>query len=118
MHPDLSNKVYYKIGEVARIADLKTSVIRYWETEFSFLQPEKSSSGQRLYTKHEIELLLQVKQLLYEEKYTIEGVRKKLAFPQKTPAAVLKLKTEDSSNKLSKIVEEIRQDLLAIKAML
>lgn len=91
----LPDKTYYKIGEVAQIADLKTSVLRFWESEFPFLCPEKSSSGQRLYSKQDIETVCQIKQLLYHEKYTIEGVRNKL-LPRKkrqaktthTPSAV------------------------------
>lgn len=79
MEPSIPDKTYYKIGEVAKLADLKSSVLRFWETEFSFLCPEKSSSGQRLYSKHDIALIQQIKQLLYQEKYTIEGVRKRLS---------------------------------------
>ena len=70
-----NEKVYYKIGEVAEVAGVRTSVLRFWESEFSFLNPVKSSSGQRLYSKEEVDLVLQVKQLLYEEKFTIEGVK-------------------------------------------
>ncbi|MDD2365184.1 MAG: MerR family transcriptional regulator [Desulfuromonadaceae bacterium] len=74
-----AEKIYFKIGEVAEAVGVRTSVLRFWETEFSFLKPVKSGSGQRLYSKNEIDLLLQVKQLLYDEKYTIEGVKKKLS---------------------------------------
>jgi DNA-binding transcriptional MerR regulator len=78
MASTLSEKVYYKIGEVATVAGVKTSVLRFWESEFLFLKPSKSSSGQRLYSRDEVELVLQVKHLLYNEKYTIEGVRKRI----------------------------------------
>lgn len=73
----ISEKLFYRIGEVGRITGVEPYVLRYWETEFPFLRPRKSSSGQRIYTKREIELILTIKRLLYEEKYTIEGVRKK-----------------------------------------
>jgi len=72
------DKMYYKIGEVAQIAGVRTSVLRFWETEFDFLKPDKSSTGQRLYLKKEVELILEVKRLLYTEKFTIEGVRKRI----------------------------------------
>lgn len=71
-------KLFYKIGEVSRIVEVESYVLRYWETEFSFLSPRKSKSGQRIYTKKDIDLLLQIKKLLYEERYTIDGVRRKL----------------------------------------
>lgn len=73
-YPD---KLFYKIGEVSRIVEVEPYVLRYWETEFSFLKPRKSKSGQRVYVKKDIELLLKIKQLLYQERYTIEGVRKR-----------------------------------------
>jgi len=72
------DKLYYKIGEVALLAGVKTSVLRFWETEFEFIRPEKSTKGQRLYSKHEVELVLQVRRLLYDEKFTIEGVKKRI----------------------------------------
>jgi len=72
------DKLYYKIGEVAQMADVRTSVLRFWETEFEFLRPEKSTKGQRLYSKREVDLVLQVRRLLYDEKFTIEGVKKRI----------------------------------------
>ena len=71
-------KLFYKIGEVSRVVGVESYVLRYWETEFSFLNPRKSKSGQRIYAKNDVDLILQIKHLLYEEKYTIDGVRRKL----------------------------------------
>jgi DNA-binding transcriptional MerR regulator len=68
----------YKIGEVCRIADVQPYVLRYWETEFPPLAPNKSGGGQRLYTQHEIDVILRIKQLLYSEGFTIAGAKKKL----------------------------------------
>jgi DNA-binding transcriptional MerR regulator len=73
------DKLYYKIGEVALMAGVKTSVLRFWESEFEFLRPEKSTKGQRLYSKREVDLVLQVRRLLYDEKFTIEGVKKRIS---------------------------------------
>ena len=78
MTTTLSEKIYYKIGEVAQVAGVRTSVLRFWESEFTFLNPVKSSSGQRLYSRNEVDLVLQVKHLLYDEKFTIEGVKKRI----------------------------------------
>lgn len=74
-YPD---KLFYKIGEVSKIVGVEPYVLRYWETEFSFLKPRKNKSGQRVYIKRDVELLLDIKRLLYQERYTIEGVRKRL----------------------------------------
>lgn len=79
MEAELPDKIYFKIGEVARITDLKPSVIRFWESEFNELRPAKSRSGQRVYTHSDIKLLLQVKAFLYSERLTIEGARSRLA---------------------------------------
>jgi DNA-binding transcriptional MerR regulator len=77
----ITEKLFYKIGEVSRITGVEAYVLRYWETEFPFLKPRKSSSGQRVYVKKDIELIRQIKTLLYNERYTIEGVRKRLGEP-------------------------------------
>ncbi|MEK6374619.1 MAG: MerR family transcriptional regulator [Acidobacteriota bacterium] len=68
----------YKIGEVCKIADVQPYVLRYWETEFPALAPNKSGGGQRLYTRHEIDVILRIKQLLYSEGFTIAGAKKKM----------------------------------------
>lgn len=74
------DKLFYKIGEVSKIVGVEPYVLRYWETEFNFLKPRKNKSGQRVYIKKDVELLLAIKKLLYQERYTIEGVRKRLGF--------------------------------------
>jgi DNA-binding transcriptional MerR regulator len=75
----IPDKIYFRIGEVSRLLRTKPFVLRYWETEFSNLKPEKSRSGHRLYRRKDIETVLQIRRLLYEEGYTIEGARKRLA---------------------------------------
>lgn len=114
MTEEILDKTYFKIGEVASLVDIKTSVLRYWETEFSFLNPEKSSSGQRLYTRQNIETVRQIKQLLYQEKYTIEGVRKKLS-PRKSSSIKDPLVTITDPYALLRLIQ---QDLLEIRAAL
>ncbi|MBT0653046.1 MerR family transcriptional regulator [Geomobilimonas luticola] len=75
------DKLYYRIGEVAAITSLRPSVLRFWESEFGMLQPRKSRSGQRLYSQENLALIQDIKRLLYVEKLTIEGARKRLALP-------------------------------------
>ncbi|HEV7919278.1 MAG TPA: MerR family transcriptional regulator [Thermoanaerobaculia bacterium] len=74
----MTEEKLYKIGEVCRMADVQPYVLRYWETEFPPLAPNKSGGGQRLYTKREIDIILRIKQLLYSEGFTIAGAKKKL----------------------------------------
>ncbi|MCG6552992.1 MAG: MerR family transcriptional regulator [Candidatus Magnetominusculus sp. LBB02] len=76
---DTPHKLFYKIGEVSRITNLEPYVLRYWETEFGFLKPRKGKSKQRMYQKKDIEMLVEIKRLLYDERFTIEGVRKRLS---------------------------------------
>ncbi len=72
------SKLFYRIGEVSRLTGLEQYVLRYWETEFPQLKPDKGRSGQRLYKKKDIDNILHIKQLLYKDGYTIAGARKKL----------------------------------------
>jgi DNA-binding transcriptional MerR regulator len=74
----IPDKLFYRINEVATITQVKPYVLRYWETEFPMLAPEKDDNDQRRYRKADIELILQIKRLLYEEKFTIAGARKQL----------------------------------------
>src|SRR5688572_33384805 len=74
----IPEKLFYKINEVATITKIKPYVLRYWESEFPMLSPEKDENDQRRYRKADIQLILQIKQLLYEEKFTIAGARKQL----------------------------------------
>ncbi len=75
MDTGIPEKLFFKIGEVAELLSLRPSVLRYWESEFSFLKPNKSRSGQRLYSRRDVELISEIKRLLYSEKLTIEGAR-------------------------------------------
>ena len=74
----IPDKTYFKIGEAARICAVKPHVLRYWETEFRSLRPQKSRSQQRIYRRKDLEHLLRIRHLLYEERFTIEGARSRL----------------------------------------
>ena len=74
----IPDKLYFRIGEVARLTGIQPYILRYWESEFPLLQPKKSGTGQRLYRKRDIEIILKVKELLYDLRYTIAGARRRL----------------------------------------
>ena len=74
--PEIPNKLYFRIGEVAKLAGIKPYVLRFWESEFGTLGPKKSGTGHRLYRRKDVELVLEIKRLLYEKRFTIEGARK------------------------------------------
>jgi DNA-binding transcriptional MerR regulator len=78
MDRKIPNKLFFKIGEVCEITDTQPYVLRYWESEFPSLAPAKNSSGQRIYRRRDIETVLRIKQLLYDEGFTIAGAKKRL----------------------------------------
>ncbi len=75
----IPKKLYFKIGEVSKITGLPSHVLRFWETEFGRIKPKRSPSGQRLYRRQDVELVLKIKELLYVKKYTIRGASKRLS---------------------------------------
>jgi DNA-binding transcriptional MerR regulator len=76
--PELPVKLYYRIGEVAEVVGVEPHVLRYWETEFGSIRPQKSPKGQRVYSRRDLEKLMRVRELLYEQGYTIAGAKKRL----------------------------------------
>ncbi len=89
----IPEKIYFRIGEVSELAKLPTYVLRFWETEFSQLKPTKSSTGQRMYRRKDVEYVMQIRKLLYEDGFTIAGAREKLREELRSnrlPAQVLK----------------------------
>ena len=109
------DKKLYKIGEVCRIADVQPYVLRYWETEFPALAPNKSGGGQRLYTQREIDVILRIKQLLYTEGFTIAGAKKKLEGDEGEATGDRSQVTGDSARKA---LLDVKRELTAILAML
>jgi DNA-binding transcriptional MerR regulator len=75
----IPEKLFFKIGEVCELAGVQAHVLRYWETEFPMLAPQKNRAGQRTYRRRDVEMALRIKELLYDEQYTIAGAKKKLA---------------------------------------
>jgi DNA-binding transcriptional MerR regulator len=98
---DIPNKLFFKIGEVCDIAGVEPYVLRFWETEFPNLAPEKSKSGHRIYRKKDVEMVLKIKELLYKRGFTIAGARKQLA-----------------GKKRDQILVQVRDELREILALL
>ncbi len=105
-------KLYYSIGEVSEITKLKAYVLRYWETEFSQLSPPKNRAGNRTYRQKDIDMILNIKDLLYVKKFTIDGARSVLS--GKEVAEDNSQKTESFNEKQKVIFRKIKEDLTAI----
>ena len=108
-------KLYYSIGEVSEITGLKSYVLRYWETEFSHLKPPKNRAGNRTYRQKDIDLILQVKSLLYDKKYTIDGARTVL---KDGLGKANQINTEPVNEKQKVIIKKIREDLETILSII
>ena len=108
-------KLYYSIGEVSELTGLKAYVLRYWETEFSQLKPPKNRAGNRTYRQKDIDLLLDIKDLLYNKKYTIDGARSVLRGGDSSGGT--KIDNTISENQI-KIVKKIRDDLKDILSII
>lgn len=109
--PDEEGRLY-KIGEVCKVADVQPYVLRYWETEFPALAPNKSGGGQRLYSQREIDIILRIKQLLYSEGFTIAGAKKKLEGEVNEPSRTPPRKD------LTRALLNVRNELRALLQML
>src|SRR5438045_5020226 len=105
---------FFSIGEVCQLTDLKPHVLRYWESQFRFLNPAKNRSGNRVYQRREIELIMLVKHLLYTEKYTIEGARQKIEQYRRSG----ELKPEARRALATETVKELRAELKSVLGIL
>lgn len=125
----LPDKEEFKIGEVCDIVGVKPFVLRYWETEFAELSPAKGSGGQRTYTRHDVEVIQRIKQLLYEERFTVAGAKKRLAEElaarkapakkkQTPPPAVVDSPPVDRLERLRRGITDTRHELQEILARL
>jgi DNA-binding transcriptional MerR regulator len=94
---EIPDKLYFRIGEVARLCDVPAYVLRFWESEFPQLKPNKGGTGQRLYRRRDVEAVLQIKALLYDEGYTISGARQAIKTEQRQKAPQLALGIEVSA---------------------
>ena len=116
--PAIPDKLYFKIGEVSELLGVEAYVLRYWETEFPVLSPKKSGTGHRLYRRKDVELLLRIKHLLYDKKFTIEGARQNLQTEGKAPKPVKAKRVQAelfSEDPLPDIRRELQEILLLLK---
>ena len=130
--PKIPDKLYFRINDVAEITGLAPYILRYWESEFPMLRPERDEKGERRYRKSDIELILQIKKLVYEEKYTLAGackqlkaMRKRGASPQgpkaeghEAEAAAPAAPDPDRLRELAQTVGELREELTAVYRLL
>jgi DNA-binding transcriptional MerR regulator len=100
---------FFSIGEVCALTDLKPHVLRYWESQFRFLNPAKNRSGNRVYKSREVELIMLVKHLLYAEKYTIEGARQRIEQYRKSGDLKAQASRAASRTTLSELREQLDQ---------
>src|SRR6202171_1120435 len=122
---EIPDKLYFRIGEVSRLAGIKPYVLRFWETEFSSLGPKKSGKGHRLYRRKDVELVLEIKRLLYDKRYTIEGARKYLdsrtrevSSKANGGAAAKAGRSQGDLFVSAPVFEEIRKELIEILELL
>jgi DNA-binding transcriptional MerR regulator len=104
---DIPDKLYFRIGEASKIVKLPTYVLRFWETEFPRMRPKRTSSGQRLYTRKDLELIFKIKNLLYEKKFTIQGARRHLS-----------AKAGKKDMPVKQLLKELHSELNSIKDLL
>ncbi|HKW97338.1 MAG TPA: MerR family transcriptional regulator [Bryobacteraceae bacterium] len=114
--PEIPDKLFFRIGEVSNLLGLEPYVLRYWETEFPSLSPKKSGTGHRLYRRKDVELLLRIKHLLYEKRFTIDGARQFLHDEAKI--AHQKALKQDQQELFADPLPEIRKELADILKLL
>lgn len=116
-HHSIPDKLYFRIGEVGKIAEVPTYVLRFWESEFPTIKPKRTESGQRLYRKADVELILDIKHLLHDRKFTIKGAKQHLKakrHQRSHTAEQSKTKPQDKQS----IIQTIRSELQAIRTLL
>ena len=137
----IPEKLFFKIGEVCELAGVQAHVLRYWESEFPMLAPQKNRAGQRVYRRRDVEMALRIKELLYEDQYTIAGAKKRLAYelrggklrstsegepheekvthdsdaPRLQAAAATPAKTAEDREALKKVATELREILALLE---
>lgn len=112
-------KLYYSISEVSKITDLEQYVLRYWESEFDELKPQKNRAGNRIYTNRDIKLILYIKKLLRDERYTIEGAKQVLKSYAPDPDSGEQLELIDAPKSRTKIKDEqLRSDVMEVRKFL
>lgn len=119
-NPVSLERLYYRIGEVSRITGIKPHVLRYWESEFKIIRPHKGGSLQRLYRRKDLDLILKIKKLLYEEGFTISGAKKRIRDLERSENNRVKLRLVEKrpGGKDRDLLVTIREELKGIRKML
>jgi DNA-binding transcriptional MerR regulator len=112
--PGIPDKSYFRIGEVAKLTGIEAYVLRYWETEFKELAPPKSKSDQRMYRRRDVEMVRTIQKLLYEERYTIEGARQRLAEMARDSRGEARGAPPDTA----KVLRRVRAELVELRSLL
>lgn len=107
--PEADSKLYRPISEVSDLVGVKAHVLRYWETQFSMLRPKKNRAGNRMYRPEEVKLLLRIKELLYERRFTIAGARRRLLDERKETTPQVEIGFADAERKL--VLHEVKSEL-------
>ena len=116
----IPDKLYFRIGEVEAITEVPAYVLRYWESEFKLLRPKKNPAGQRLYRKKDVELVLRIKTLLYEERLTLEGAKKRLRSESRIDQMDLELRgaaLEETLRRMRDRLRTLRERLASSRAI-
>ncbi len=122
--PAIPNRLFFRIGDVAELAGVETHVLRFWESEFPQLSPKKTSTGQRQYRRKDVEAVLEIKRLLYDDGYTIAGARKALRQAAKAKRKAPERKTQpallfsDAPKVIPKVLVAVKQELRDILTLL
>jgi DNA-binding transcriptional MerR regulator len=116
--PEIPDKLYFKIGEVSELLGVEAYVLRYWESEFPVLSPKKSGTGHRLYRRKDVELLLRIKHLLYDKRFTIEGARQSLHSEARAPKPAKAPKRSQPNLFAEDLLPDIRRELQEILQLL
>jgi DNA-binding transcriptional MerR regulator len=111
-----AEKLYYRIGEVEQVTGIPAYVLRYWESEFKLLRPKKNPAGQRIYRQRDVDLVRRIKQLLYDERLTLEGAKKRLAQEARKQPVQLELGLRETA--YAATLRRVRERLLALRARL
>jgi DNA-binding transcriptional MerR regulator len=120
MSTEIPDKLYFKIGEVCKITDVEPYILRYWESEFKLIKPYRTKSNQRLYRKKDVEAVLKIRKMLYDQKYTIAGAKKKLkeTIPQQEIRQQKQLSLNLPDQRYTAAIKALRKELVQLSHML
>jgi DNA-binding transcriptional MerR regulator len=116
VQPQVAEKLYYRIGEVEETTGVPAYVLRYWESEFKLLRPKKNPAGQRVYRQRDVDLVRRIKTLLYDERLTLEGAKKRLASESRRAPEQLELGMREAT--YAATLRRVRDRLAALRARL